>query len=263
MSTGPAADDPVTFAEHGGVAFVELNRPDKLNALNPALFDHLATCLEQIERSADVRVAIVHGAGRGFAAGADIEHYVDRTHDDYVAFMRHGRSVLDGIAVATTPFIAAVHGFALGGGFELALACDLVVAADNARFGLPEANLGLLPGGGGTQRLPRLVGRYRSNELLMTGRILTAAEAHAWGLVNRLAPKGDHLAVAEALAAEITAVAPRSVSLAKWLVRDGLEAPLDVALTLEQDATSALFLTADAAEGIAAFVDKRPPEFHG
>jgi enoyl-CoA hydratase/carnithine racemase len=156
-----------------------------------------------------------------------------------------------------------VQGFALGGGFELVLACDLVVAAENARFGLPETKLGLVPGGGGTQRLSRLVGRARATELMIAGRFLTADEAHAWGIVNHVVAKDDLLARAEELAGAVAAQAPEAVSTIKRIVREGADAPLATALSLEQDATARLIVSDDAREGIAAFIEKRTPSFGG
>lgn len=254
-------DNPVLCETDGDIFRLTLNRPLKLNALNPQVFEILRDRIRDFEADAEARVLILSGEGRCFAAGADIEHYVDRSHDEYLAFMNLGRSVLDGLAECEKPVIAAVHGFALGGGFELVLACDLVVAAENARFGLPEPRLGLLPGGGGTQRLPRVVGRHRASELLMTGRFLTAQEGAEWGFVNQVVPRGDHVEAANEMARLIIERAPRAIGMAKRLVRDGLEVPLDVALTMERDTTSTLYLTNDAREGIAAFVEKREPEF--
>jgi enoyl-CoA hydratase len=206
---------------------------------------------------------VLHGAGRAFAAGADIQDYVDISVQDYRAFMDVGRAVSDRLASLARPVIAAVQGFALGGGFELVLACDLVVAADNARFGLPETRLGLVPGGGGTQRLPRLVGRMRATELLISGRFLTAQEACEWGIVNHVVPKADLLERAAALAGAVAAQAPGAVSLIKRLVREGADASLATALSLEQDATARLIVSDDGREGIAAFVEKREPRFGG
>ncbi len=257
------SDDVVLYAERDGIAWITLNRPDKLNALNRDVFAGLATALASLEASTSSAVGIIHGAGRAFAAGADIEDYVDISVKDYRAFMDVGRAPTDMIGELTKPVIAAVQGFALGGGFELVLACDLVVAAENARFGLPEPKLGLAPGGGGTQRLPRLVGRTRALEVLMTGRFLTAHEAQDWGIVNRVVPKDELLTATAELASAIVAMAPQALAVIKRVVRDGLGSPLPAALTLEQDATAGLIVTDDAHEGIAAFVEKREARFPG
>ena len=257
------SDEVVVYDERDGIGWITLNRPDKLNALNREVFERLGGALAELDASDSVAVGVLHGAGRAFAAGADIEDYVDISADHYRAFMDVGRSPTDLIGRLSKPVIAAVQGFALGGGFELVLACDLVVAAENARFGLPEPKLGLVPGGGGTQRLPRLVGRVRANEILLTGRFLTAQEAFEWGLVNRVVAKEDLLAAVGELAAAITTNAPQPLSVIKQLSREGLDQPLADALTLEQDTTARLIATDDAHEGIAAFIEKRPARFPG
>jgi enoyl-CoA hydratase/carnithine racemase len=253
----------VLYDERDGIGWITLNRPDKLNALNREVFERLGSALAELEASDSAAVGVLHGAGRAFAAGADIEDYVDISVEHYRAFMDVGRAPTDLIGQLSKPVIAAVQGFALGGGFELVLACDLVVAAENARFGLPEPKLGLVPGGGGTQRLPRLVGRVRANEVLLTGRFLTAQEAYEWGLVNRVVAKEELLTAAGELAAAIVANAPRALSVIKQLTREGLQRPLPEALTLEQDTTASLITTDDALEGVAAFIEKRPPRFPG
>jgi enoyl-CoA hydratase len=262
MATLEPAEGAVLYSERAGVGWITLNRPDKLNALNREVFDRLGCALDTLEASEAAVVGVLQASGRAFAAGADIEDYVGITVSDYRTFMDIGRAVTDRLAALAKPVIAAVQGFALGGGFELVLACDLVIAADNARLGLPEPKLGLVPGGGGTQRLPRIVGRVRANELLMTGRFLTADEAQAWGLVNRVVPKEELQGAVAELAADVVAQAPLALSMIKRLIREGLDAPLSTALTLEQDATAQLIVTEDALEGIAAFIEKRAPRFH-
>jgi enoyl-CoA hydratase/carnithine racemase len=258
-----SASAEVLYREEGPLAFLTLNRPAKLNALSPDVFRLLDAALARLEASSTAQVAILHGAGRAFAAGADIEHYVGLTLGEYSAFERLARVVYDRLAACPKPVIAAVQGYALGGGFELLLACDMVVAASNARMGLPEAKLGLLPGGGGTQRLPRLIGRVRANELLMSARFLGAEEALAWGLVNRVVAPEALLAEARALAESLLPQAPLALRMAKRLVAEGLEMPLAAALSYEQDATATLYVTHDAQEGIAAFVEKRQARFEG
>jgi enoyl-CoA hydratase/carnithine racemase len=257
------SSEVLLYSERDGIGWITLNRPEKLNALNREVFGLVHEALARLEASSSVAVGVLHGAGRAFAAGADIEDYVDISVEDYRAFMDLGRAPTDLISRLSKPVIAAVQGFALGGGFELALACDLVVAAENARFGLPEPRLGLAPGGGGTQRLARLVGRVRANDLLLTGRFLTAQEAYEWGIVNRVVPKDDLLLAAAELAASMVALAPEPLSVIKRLVHEGLDLPLVVGLTHEQDTTAGLIGTEDAHEGIAAFVEKRPPRFPG
>jgi enoyl-CoA hydratase/carnithine racemase len=261
MGAGELGEESVIYAERDRVAWITLNRPDKLNALNRTVFVELGHALKRLDASETAAVGVLTGEGRAFAAGADIQDYVDISVHDYRAFMDVGRAVSDRIAALRKPVIAAVRGFALGGGFELVLACDLVVAADNARFGLPETKLGLVPGGGGTQRLPRLVGRMRATELMITGRFLTADEAQAWGIVNQVVPKDELLARAQEMADVVAAQAPGAVSTIKRIVREGADAPLPTALSLEQDATARLIVSDDAREGIAAFIEKRPPRF--
>jgi enoyl-CoA hydratase/carnithine racemase len=253
---------PVLYEERDGIAWITLNRPEKLNALNGEVFRSLGEALDRLEEGAS-GVGILSGSGRAFAAGADIQDYVDITVEEYRAFMDVGRAPTDTIGRLSKPLIAAVGGFALGGGFELVLACDLVVAAENARFGLPEPRLGLAPGGGGTQRLPRIVGKARAFEVLLTGRVLTGQEAYEWGIANRIVPKDDLLAVAEELGRAMLALAPAALATIKRIAQDGLALPLAEALTLEQDETAQLITTPDALEGIAAFVEKREPRFPG
>ena len=253
---------PVLYEEREGIAWITLNRPEKLNALNAEVFRRLGESLDCLE-AGDCAVGILHGAGRAFAAGADIEDYVDITVEDYRAFMNVGRAPTDAIGRLSKPVIAAVQGFALGGGFELVLACDLVVAAENARFGLPEPRLGLAPGGGGTQRLPRIVGKTRALEVLLTGRNLTGQTAFEWGIANRVVPKEDLLEAAEELARAMIALGPGALATIKRIAQDGLSLPLAEGLTLEQEETAKLIVTPDALEGIAAFVEKREPRFPG
>jgi enoyl-CoA hydratase/carnithine racemase len=255
-------EGPVLYEERDGIAWITLNRPDKLNALNADVFRRLTASLGRLENS-DCAVGVLHGAGRAFAAGADIQDYVDITIEDYRAFMDVGRAPTDAMAGLSKPIIAAVQGFALGGGFELVLACDLVVAAENARFGLPEPKLGLAPGGGGTQRLPRIVGRTRALEVLLAGRVLTGVEAYDWGLATRVVSKEDLLDAAEELARAIVAFAPAPLTTIKRIVDEGMALPLAEALTLEQEETAKLIVTPDALEGIAAFVEKREARFPG
>jgi len=263
MGAAEPAEHVVVYEERGNVAWITLNRPDKLNALNRTVFAELGRALDRLEASEAAVVGVLSGEGRAFAAGADIQDYVGISVGEYRAFMDVGRAVSDRIASLRKPVIAAVRGFALGGGFELVLACDLVIAADNARLGLPETKLGLVPGGGGTQRLPRLVGKMRATELMITGRFLTAEEAHAWGIVNQVVPKDELLERAAELAAAVAAQAPGAVSTIKRIVREGADAPLPTALSLEQDATARLIVSDDALEGIAAFIEKRQPNFGG
>jgi enoyl-CoA hydratase len=274
MRRGPMPSDPdggdgdpasgvVRYRVEDGIAFITLNRPDKLNALNPAVFSKLDDFITEFNDDQDAAVAIVHGNGRAFAAGADIEHYVDISVPEYLEFMRYGNRVQEKFVTSTKPVLAAVHGYALGGGFELALSCDLIVVDPEAQLGLPEARLGLLPGGGGTQRLPRLIGATRTLELLITGGRFSGRQAVDWGLALGLGEEQSVLEAAKRLAHRIVRQAPLAVQLAKVLVRSAFDSPLASALAFEQAVGAMLFSTEDAREGIAAFVDKRVPRFQG
>ena len=256
-------DPTVLYRGADGVGFLALNRPEKLNALSPEVLADLSTAIDRLEGDEKARVGVVTGTGRAFLAGADIEHYLDLTLHEYRAFMVRGRELHDRLTRCSKVLVAGVHGYAVGGGLELALCCDLIVAERDAQVGLPEVKLGLLPGGGGTQRLTRLVGGRRALDLLVTGRLITAGEAAEWGLVSRLVEPGEALAGAKELAQQIARRPPLAVRLAKRLVREGADATLETALTLEQAETAALYMTEDASEGIRAFVEHRPADFHG
>ncbi len=246
------------------LAILYFSRPDKLNAMNAAVFRELSDCLRQLEAGEPAaEVLILTGDGRAFVAGADIDGYVGITLAEFSAFQRLGRSVMQQIERLPQPVIAAVNGYALGGGFEIALSCDVIVASENARFGLPEAKLALLPGGGGTQRLPRLVGPYLAKRLIFSGEIIDARRAYELNLVTEVTAPGEALNAALTLAEKILANGPLAVRLAKRLIDEGLESSLATALSFEMDATAHLFVTEDKAEGIQAFKDKRSPQFTG
>jgi enoyl-CoA hydratase len=255
--------DDVQYREADGIAFITLNRPAKLNALGPNSFSLLDQHIARFAASPAARVAILHGNGRAFAAGADIEHYVGLSALEYADFIRFGNAVQQNLIDCPKPVIAAVHGFALGGGLELALCCDLIVAEADAQLGLPEAKLGLLPGGGGTQRLPRLIGTIRAAELIMTAWRISGEQAVAWGLALGTGESANALEAARALAGRIAATGPIAVRMAKTLLRDGADAPLAAGLKLEQSVGAVLYGTSDAREGITAFVEKRKPRFTG
>lgn len=253
--------NPLVREDAAGVATLRFNRPEKLNALSPEVFASLGRAIREVASDPAVEAVVLRGEGRAFAAGADIDTYVGISEAGFRELIDLARDTVDQFALCPKPIVAAVRGFALGGGFELVLACDLVVATTNARFGLPEARLGLLPGGGGTQRLPRLVGRLRANELIMTRRILTGAEAHQWGLVNRLAEPDQLDAELDRLLDELRGSAPATKALAKRLVADAEERTLAEGLDGERELTAPLIESADGREGVAAFVSKRDPVF--
>ena len=247
-----------------GIATVTVNRPRALNALNEKTLGELLASFEGLEADPSIRAVILTGAGeKAFVAGADIAAMKDL---DVVAarnFALLGHQVMNVIEHLSKPVIAAVNGFALGGGCELALACDIRLAGDNARFGQPEVNLGVIPGFGGTQRLPRLIGKGRAKELLFTGDMIDAGEALRLGLVNRVVPPGELLGAARDLATKITGKGAFAVALCKEAVNNGLEMDIDKACRFEADHFALCFATADQKEGMGAFLEKRPANFSG
>jgi len=261
MSAAPLNNVSLEIVDRKAV--VTFIREERLNALNGETFRELIALAHDLEADDAVGLVILTGAGRAFVAGADITEYRDRTLLEYVAFQRLGRRLYDHLERFRKPVIAAVNGFALGGGFELVLVADIVIASDRAKLGLPEVKLGLLPGGGGTQRLTRLVGRNKAKELLMTGDFLTAAEARDLGIVNQVVAGDELMTATHALADRILAGAPLAVQMAKQLVNDGLDASLATAITQEMGMTATLYATDDAQEGIGAFIEKRSPLFVG
>jgi enoyl-CoA hydratase len=247
-----------------GVRWITVNRPAKLNALNAAVLAELERAIGEASREATVRAVVITGAGeKAFVAGADIGEFAGLSAEAARELSRGGQHLFDAIAGLRKPTIAAVNGFALGGGCELAMACHLRVASTAARFGQPEVKLGLIPGYGGTQRLPRLVGKGRALELLVTGRTIDAATALAWGLVNRVVEPGELHATAQALAREILAVAPLAVAGCLEAVEVGLSLPLDHGERHEAALFALCFATQDVREGTAAFLEKRAPRFTG
>ncbi len=243
------------------VGIATLNRPKELNALNTQLVGELADALEEFDRDEGIGCIVVTGAGdRAFAAGADIKEMsgkspIDMLLGGFAAWLR--------IRQIHKPLIAAVGGYALGGGCELAMHCDMIVASENARFGQPEINLGIIPGAGGTQRLARTLGKYRAMEIVLTGTPVNAQEMHALGLVNRVVPQGEHLTEAVKLAKSVAAQAPVAVRLAKEAVNAAFETTLAEGLEIERKNFFLLFATEDMREGMRAFIEKRKAEFQG
>jgi len=254
----------ITVQRDGSVATVTLNRPDKLNALTEELFGELALALSDLERDATLRVAILTGAGdKAFAAGADISAMSEMTPARAKAFSDLGHAVGGQIDAAHFPVIAAVNGFALGGGCELALACDFIYASDRAKLGQPEVNLGVMPGFGGTQRLARRVGIARARELCYTGDVLGAEDALRIGLVNAVVPHADLQARVLEVAKKIASKGPLAVAQCKRVLSRGADVPLATANELEAQAFSALFGSSDQREGMKAFLEKRGATFVG
>lgn len=260
MPTTPANFE---ITRDGAIAILTFVREDRLNALDHQMMRDLAETFAELDRDPSVSVIVMTGRGKAFVAGADINGYLDIELLDYVDFQRLGRKMYESVESNSKPVIAAVNGWALGGGFELVLVADIVIASERAKLGLPECKLGLLPGGGGTQRLPRLIGRNKAKEMLMTGDPITAAEAERLGIVNKVVPPNELMDAALAMARTIAERAPQAVRMAKQLVNHGLQAPLDTAITMETGMTATLYDTHDAREGIQAFFEKRPPVFTG
>ncbi|HTR20142.1 MAG TPA: enoyl-CoA hydratase-related protein [Gemmatimonadales bacterium] len=252
------------FDLRDGIAFVTVNRPDKLNALNDQVMAELADAVERITTDPAIKGVILTGSGpKAFVAGADIGDLSRQGPFDGKARAMRGQAVLRRLETCGKPSIAAVNGFALGGGCELAMACTLRVASDTAKFGQPEVKLGIAPGYGGTQRLPRLVGKGVALQLILTAEMIDAQEAHRIGLVNKVVPPADLLAESEKLLRGILAMGPLAVRLSMEAVDQGLEMTLDEGLLLEANHFGLLAATQDMREGTAAFLEKRPPRFEG
>jgi enoyl-CoA hydratase len=264
VDSGPPTDVPehhLLTSREGLVALVRINRPRVRNALNQALLADLVTTLEALDEDPEVRVIVLTGDERAFAAGADIAEMVDASVVEMQ--LRPQLARWDRLRKIRKPLIAAVAGYALGGGNELAMLCDLVVAAETARFGQPEINLGIIPGAGGTQRLVRAIGKARAMELVLTGRMMTADEAFAVGLVTKVVPTELYLIEALRLAAEIAAKPPLAVMAAKDAVLKAFDTTLETGLEYERRSFNLLFATEDRREGMAAFLEKRAPAFKG
>lgn len=246
------------------IAVLTLDRPERLNAVGSETVDRLTRALGEIRVNDDVRALIVTGAGRAFSAGADLGEIESFTSPgQFRAFVGRLTEAFALLEDFPKPSIAAVHGFAFGGGLELALACDLRVVERGTRLGLPEMKLGVLPGAGGTQRLPRLVPPAIAKQMILTGEPIDAQRAWQLGLVNELAEPGGALAAAEKLAAGLTSGAPLALAAGKRLIDQGLAMSLETAIAYERETVSVLFCTEDRAEGLKAFRERRPGEFRG
>jgi enoyl-CoA hydratase len=255
------ADSLVLVERDGPIAVVLLNRPDQLNALSDELMEELVSALTELDRDEGVRAIVLGGSERAFAAGADIGELAQASAIDLYYQRRIER--WDAIRGLWTPLIAAVSGYCLGGGCELAMACDLIVASESAQFGQPETGLGIIPGAGGTQRLTRAVGKAVAMDVILSGRRLSADEALAAGLVARVVPKEAWLEEAKGLATEIAKRGPVGTRLAKESVDRAFETTLTAGLEAERRALYLAFASEDAKEGLTAFTEKRRPEFKG
>jgi enoyl-CoA hydratase len=255
-------NDPVVLTEtHGPVGLVRINRPERLNALNSQVIRGIVEAAEAFDADPTIGAIVITGNERAFAAGADVEELSGAAPVDPILGER--RQLWRRFRAVRVPIIAAVSGWCLGGGNELAMACDMIVAAETARFGQPEVNLGIMPGAGGTQRLARAVGKALAMEMALNGRLLTAQEAYAFHLVNRVVPVEHYLEEALKLARQIAARAPIAVRLIKEAVNQAFETSLSDGLEDERRLFALLFSTADQKEGMAAFLEKRPPRWQG
>ena len=254
----------VSTARRDAVALVTIDNPP-MNALSAALLDELEAEIDALDRDGDVRVIVVRGAGdRAFVAGADIKEFPALRESASEGGSARGIQRLGHrMDAADTPFVAAIHGYCLGGGLELAMCCDVRVCADDATLGQPEIQLGLIPGGGGTQRLPRLVGQGRAMFLNLTGDFVDAETAYAWGLVERVVPAAELEDVAVAIAGRIASRSPHAVAVLRELARTTRDLPLGEGLRREADGFVRCLRSEDGAEGVAAFIEKRPPVFSG
>lgn len=250
----------LVFGEEG-VGRVQLNRPKALNALNAQLMHELVDALRGFEADPEVRCILLHGNEAAFAAGADIKEMSDQGAIDM--YTRVYTSLWEEVYRTRKPLVAAVSGFALGGGCELAMICDIILASETARFGQPEINIGVLPGAGGTQRLTRAVGKSLAMEMILTGRMITAQEAKAAGLVSRVVPVEAYLSEAQKLAREIATKSPVALRMAKEAVLQSFEGTLSGGVQYERNLFSMAFASEDQKEGMRAFIEKRRPDFKG
>jgi len=264
-SPGETMDfDNITYKVEDGIAIITINRPEALNALNSRTLEELCSAGWQAGEDPEVGAVILTGAGeKAFVAGADIKEMIEFTPMDMKEFCLRGQASLATLEELGKPVICAMNGFALGGGLELALACDVRIASENAKMGLPEVSLGIIPGFGGTQRLPRLIGPGRAKEMVMSAGMYDATKAEAWGLVNSVHPPEELMDAAKKMAKGFMRNGPLAVALGKAAVNNGMGMDLKRALYLEAELEATAFSTEDRHEGMGAFVDKRRPEFQG
>ncbi|AYD39477.1 short-chain-enoyl-CoA hydratase [Clostridium fermenticellae] len=251
----------LTFEKDGKIAIVTINRPKALNALNTETFVEIGNVVDEISKDNEILVVIVTGAGRAFIAGADITEMKDMNTEGGRGFGMLGNEVLRKLENLEKPVIAAVNGFALGGGCELSMACDIRIASSKAKFGQPEVGLGITPGDGGTQRLPRIVGTGMAKELIYTAKMIDAKEAYRIGLVNKVVEPDDLMKEAKDLANSIAVNAPIAVKMCKAAINKGMQCDIDTGLSYESAVFGLCFATEDQKEGMTAFVEKRDKSF--
>ena len=254
----------ISLTFEGEIGILSINRPKALNALNIETLKEIQIGIQEVKDRSDLKVLILTGAGeKAFIAGADIVEMKEMNSLQASQFSKLGHLTLNMIQDLDRPVIAAVNGFALGGGMEVALACDFIYASENAKFGLPEVTLGVFPGFGGTQKLPRLIGKGKAKELILTGKMISAQEAHQMGIVNRVFPQASLMEEAKKVAAQIAGNGAVGVRLAKMVTDAGYNMDLEKACSLESYAFGISFSTEDQKEGMTAFVEKRKPNFKG
>lgn len=251
----------VTEQYQPGIALIQLNRPKELNALNRQLMEEVRDALQRLDKNDAVRVIIITGNEQAFAAGADIKQMADKSAIDMLLIDQF--STWDQIRKTKKPIIAAVSGFALGGGCEFAMTCDMIIASETAKFGQPEIKIGVIPGAGGTQRLTKAIGKAKAMELILTGRFISADEALRYGLINKVVPVEMYMHEAVTLAQEIAQMSPIAVQLGKEAVNRSFETHLDEGLMFERKNFYMTFASADQKEGMQAFIEKRKPEYKG
>jgi enoyl-CoA hydratase len=251
----------IVFESEPPVGIIRLNRPKVMNALSFGVLREIVDALEAFDKDDRIKVSIITGNDDAFSAGADIKELSDATPVELI--LRNQFALWDRLKKTAKPIIGAVSGYALGGGCELAMCCDMIVASETARFGQPEINIGIMPGAGGTQRLTRTVGKFRAMEMILTGQPITAREAEKHGLVNRVVPVEAYFGEAKKLAMQIAQKGPVAVRMAKEAVLKAFDTPLEEGLQFERRNFYLLFSTEDMREGIKAFIEKRPPDFKG
>jgi len=257
------AYETIAYEKKDNVAWITLNRPDVLNAQNDTLRSEMLAVLDEARNDDDVHIIVLTGSGRAFSAGADISEFPKMHPVDCIQDFRGARRFYEVMREVPKPIIAMVNGFALGGGCEAAMACDIIIASEKAKFGQPEVKIGIIPGGGGTQMLPRLVGEKKAKELILTGDFITAEEALRLGLINKVVPPEQLQEAVDEMVAKLKAQSPITLGLCKMAVNKSMELSLSEGIRAEQDIFALCFATEDQKEGAKAFLEKRTPEYKG